>query len=279
MVIGTTPSGLAALWVVDVSTPTQPLVIGYLEAQLPPNLGGPVFNGVGIDTSGTVAVVTVGNTGVWTVDLTDPSSPVHAASLATDGAAAGVRVTGTRGVGPVVAYVANGLKGLAILDVSTPSMPTRGQQSDRARVSAQDVAVVGTRAFLGTSLYLYIMDVTNPSAPTTVAGRLLTGGATHIAATATRVAVVVNDSTNGNDVLELWDVTTSTSPVRLTTPPLGSIGSVQGLALTATAIYVTVGSEGLKVLNASGNAQGSATDTFLGEHLAVAPGTAVVAGQ
>jgi hypothetical protein len=280
VVTGTTPGGLAALWVVDVTTPAQPRVIGYLEAAVPPSLGGPVFNDVGLDTSGTVAVVSVGNTGVWTVDLSNPTTPVHAASLATDGAAAGVAVSGRRGAGPVVAYVANGLKGLAILEVSTPSQPTvLGSKAIAAGVSAQDVAVVGTRAFLGTGLYLYVMDVTDPTAPSTLAGRLLTGGTAHIAATASRVAVLVNDSTNAQDVLELWDVTTASAPVRLSVTPVGSIGSGQGLVLTGTAIYLTVGSEGLKVLNASGSAQGSATDTFRGEHLAVAAGSAMVAGQ
>jgi hypothetical protein len=280
LVTGTTPGGLAALWVVDVSIPTQPLIVGYLEADVPPSVGGPVFNGVAIDRSGTVAVVTVGNTGVWTIDLTNPSRPDHAASLATEGAAAGVTIVGTRGGGPVLAYVANGLKGLAILDVSTPSMPTvRSNKPLATGVGAQDVAVVGTRAFVGSSVYLYIVDVSDPAAPTTLSARLLSGGTTHISATATRAAVIVNDSPNSRDVLELWDVSTSTNPIRLSVTALGNAGSGQGVAITDTGTFVTVGGEGLKVLNASGSVQGSATDTFRGDHLAVAADIAVVAGS
>jgi hypothetical protein len=247
-----TATTLATLRVVDVGLPSQPTVVGTLEATVPQNLGGPVFKGVDLDAGGSVAVVTLGLAGLWTVDLSNPTMPQQVGSWASTGFAAGVTVTGTRGAGPVRAYVANGAKGLAIVDVSTPSQPTTlGSKTIAAGVAAQDVAVVGTRAFLGTSLYLYIMDVATPSAPSIFAGRLLTGTATHIAATATRVAVLVSDSAHGQDVMELWNVTTSTAPVRLSITPVGSLGSARGIVLTASRAYIGNLSAGVIIFDVS----------------------------
>jgi hypothetical protein len=281
VVIGTTSSGMAAFWVIDVSVPTQPLMLGYWQASVSPGAGGPSFSSVAVDASGSVAVLGLGGgSQLWTVSLSNPSTPTPVGSLTTSGFVAGIAVTGTLGSGQVLAYVANGLSGLAIVDVSTPSNPVLvGTKSILAGAAAQDVAVVGTRAFLGTSLYLYIMDVSNPSAPSTLAARQLTAGASYIAATSTRAALIVNNSAQAQDSLELWDVTTPSAPTRLSTTPVGTIGTVGGLDMNTTAIYITVGSNGLQVLNPTGSVQGSEADTFDGEHLAAIGGKALVAGS
>ena len=38
--------------------------------------------------------------------------------------------------------------------------------------------------------------------------------------------------------MELWNVTSSTRPVRLSITPVGSIGSTKGIVLTATKAYI-----------------------------------------
>jgi hypothetical protein len=281
VVIGTTLDGFAAFWVLDVSTPTKPLMVGHWQASVAPGAGGPAFSSVAVDTSGSVAVLGLGGSAqLWTADLRDPTNPTPVGSLTTSGFVGGVTVPGTLGSVPMLAYVANGLSGLSIVDVSTPSRPVLVvTKSILAGAAAQDVAVVGSRAFLGTSLYLYIMDVSNPSAPGTLAARQLTAGAAYIAATSTRAAVIVNSSAQSQDSLELWDVTTPTAPTRLSITPVGTIGSVLGLDMTDANIYIAIGSDGLQVLSSTGGVQGSKADTFDGEHLAVAGGKALVAGS
>src|SRR5207249_4477691 len=145
-------AGGAGLQIVDVGSPLAPAIVGT------------------VDTPGTATAVAVANghayvaddTALEVVDVANPARPVIVGSLATRSTA--VAVAAGR------AYVLDGGLQLKIVDVSAPAAPallsaTRG-------FGAQGIDVAGTLAVLATpaanhdpTAGLYVVDVSNATAP------------------------------------------------------------------------------------------------------------------
>jgi hypothetical protein len=138
------------LRIVDLSTLSE---IGYLntpvEASAVAVSGDYAYLGARKDDT---------ENGLYVVDVSDPSAPVEVGFYDTPGEPQAVDVDETR----ALAYVADGGEGLVVVDVSTPAAPEWVSTFNAG--GANDVAVVGTKVYLGTGWMACILDGTDPSA-------------------------------------------------------------------------------------------------------------------
>ena len=181
-------AGGAGLQIVDVGSPLAPAIVGT------------------VDTPGTATAVAVANghayvaddTALEVVDVANPARPVIVGSLATRSTA--VAVAAGR------AYVLDGGLQLKIVDVSAPAAPallsaTRG-------FGAQGIDVAGTLAVLATpaanhdpTAGLYVVDVSNATAPRLVRQVMVPGTVRTVAAAGD--VVYVGDGAAVVDVVAL----------------------------------------------------------------------------
>ena len=148
-----TADRILGLMVVDVSSPDNPRIVG--------NLGE---FGEGVFAAGRLAYYTAHTPELQTIDLADPASPrVLGRTTLAD---FGHRVAVTDGI----AYVADGLGGLVMVDVSNPRAPTRLGQLAELPGYARDVALAGDYAYLALQDGgMAIVDVSDPLRPVLVA--------------------------------------------------------------------------------------------------------------
>jgi hypothetical protein len=235
----------AVLKLVNLTNPAAPWVEGTYTTGVVPT-----FNDVALNSTGTVAVVTLGMAGLWTMDLGNPADPDHVGSLDTAGKAMGVAVSGTK------AYVADSGNGIVVVDISVPSAPqVLGSKAIPYR-SARDVAVAGTLAYVADQTgMLYIFDVSNPSNPVlkNPYGLSLAGSAGYyIAAEGNWKKVAVISGTATGDYLQIIDVTSASAPVVQGTVMVGPSGSVTGVVFGSEGrVYLSAKEEGLKIYDIS----------------------------
>jgi hypothetical protein len=197
---------------------------------------------VTLDAGGTLAIATVGEGGMWVIDLADPTMPARVGSLDTDGDAAGVALQGTR------AYVADGLGGLAVVDVAIPSSPRLLGSSPG--MLARDVAVDGDFAYVGgLTGVLFVVDVRAPAAPTVVATKRLSGAAIAVGLAEAHVAVVT--AAPSGDLLDVVDVTVPASPVVRATVALGSRATARDVVVSGRRAHVASTESGLMTFDLS----------------------------
>ena len=241
------------LSVVNVSTPSAPMVIGA---------SNPPFYGQRVAVAGTLAVGTAGGLGFRFVDLTRPTTPRTVGSLsgtfsgvAFAGTTAYATVAGQSGTDLVVvdlttpaapdivgrvslgsggdlrvvgslAYVAAGGNGLKIVNVTNPNHPIVVGTVALPGLTL-GVAVSGTTAYVAGSSTIQVVDVTDPTHPRSI-GSLAT--AAHAVAVAGKRLFAVDGS-----LFKVIDITTPRTPVLLTsTPGYGA----QQLAVAGTAAYL-----------------------------------------
>src|SRR5207245_1717201 len=101
---GRTEAGLAHLWVLDLSVPTAPTVLGELATTAPVTTSGTGYMGIALNSTGTRAVMALGSTGIWVVDLTNPAAPSFQGAYNTPGTAYAVALNSAG----TLAYVADG---------------------------------------------------------------------------------------------------------------------------------------------------------------------------
>ncbi|MCX6376510.1 MAG: hypothetical protein NTU88_10840 [Armatimonadetes bacterium] len=101
----------ARLAVLDVSTPSNPTILGVSEL-----LPGTVR---GVAVSGSYAYVADDTAGLQVIDISDPASPTRVGGYDTSAWARGVAISGS------YAYVADWDAGLQVIDISNPAAPTR----------------------------------------------------------------------------------------------------------------------------------------------------------
>jgi len=238
-------SGSAVLKIINTATPAKPVVLSTVSTTTEAGFGD-----VAINSTGTLAVVTLGTGGVWTIDLSVPTSPVHIGSITTGGSALSVKLNGTR------AYVVNSGSGsagagLVILDLTNPRVPTVLGRSGLS--GAYDVALSGNYAFVSSwTSYLYVYDVTVPSAPLVKTAMALPGAAFNLALAGSRLAVTASLST-GQDGLLLLNIATPTAPSLLATVtlPTTSHADTVGVALTSAHAYLGDDASGLLIYDLS----------------------------
>jgi hypothetical protein len=229
-------AGTALLDVVNLAIPTQPTVLGRLTTS-----ANSSFFGVAVNSTGTLAVVSLGNAGIWTVSTSPPANPIRLGSLAIGALAWGVALNGN------YAYVADGVNGLKVVDVTNPGAPSLA--GSKSLGNARDVAVAGSLAYVAdTTWNLYVLNVGTPSAPGVLGSIALSGAGTRVAVAGTQAAVIAEAS---NSMLQIVDVSSSSAPVIKSTVTLGPGGTGQGVAMTPGYVYVATTNLGLKIFNVS----------------------------
>lgn len=150
----------AAIQVVDVSAPTDPLVVGKLEyAQQYGNV-------LSMAVAGSYLYLADYYNGLRIANISNPSAPVEVALL--PGLAYSVTIVGQ------YAYVgleAENTYELRILDISNPAAPI---EVGTYPVYTSDVAIVGRYAYLASDSFR-VLDISDPTAPVQV-GALASGG-------------------------------------------------------------------------------------------------------
>ncbi|MCP4540744.1 MAG: hypothetical protein GY832_26700 [Chloroflexi bacterium] len=147
------------LHIVDVSNPGTLTETAFYET--------PAF-GYDVAVDNNLAYVADGDSGLHIVNVSNPSTPTMAGFYDTLGTAQDIVVAGD------YAYVADGPEGLRIIDVSTPGAPVETGFYDDASGNVMEVAVAGNYAYIAAGS-LYIVNVSNPAAPTEVASYSIVG--------------------------------------------------------------------------------------------------------
>lgn len=158
-------AGVNGLWVVDVSEPTAPRVVGTVVTS------GRAL-AVDVDEAETRAYVADGPHGVKIFDLTNAAAPTQLGALSLPGTQRGIAVAGD------YAFVSNQGGSLRIIDVSDAADP-RWVGSTALSGYGFQVAADGDRAVVlssdGTSDYVDFLDTSNPSQSPRVASMAFDG--------------------------------------------------------------------------------------------------------
>ncbi|HZL83949.1 MAG TPA: hypothetical protein VFD07_01075, partial [Candidatus Krumholzibacteria bacterium] len=190
----TAPDRFGSLWIVDVSNPHAPRIVGAFFA------GFPVGEVV---TSGAYVYVTT-LTGIGIVDASNLSAPTLVNTVNIPRGAGALAVAGNH------VYVVGQL-GLTIVDVSTPLNASIIGEVDLPGAINGSITLAGEYAYVGDSLSpsgtgddLQIVDISDPSAPTVV----------HVIPQKSVEAVVVGNQLYRISPVGLlaFDVTDPTSP-------------------------------------------------------------------
>lgn len=175
--------------------------------------------------------------GLKVFDLSTPTAPVLAASVATGTRAADVVLQND------LAYVAAGESGLRIYRVANPANPQLIGAFTGVN-NARSVAVAGSLAYVGEGQGGFkVVNISDPANPTLAGAYAHTnlGCARALAATTTRALL-----TDGGKVW-LFDVTTPANPTLLSTYPVPGFGL--GMAISGNTACVAAGSAGVILLD------------------------------
>jgi hypothetical protein len=274
---GKAADGTAHLWVLDISTPASPTVLGELATTVPVTTSGTGYMGVALNSTGTMAVMAMGTTGIYVVDLSTPTTPFVRGTYNTPGVAFAVVLnpTGT------LAYVADGSTGhLQIVNLTNPSLPTLAASVSMPGTQV-DLALSGSLVYLvSTTGTIDVVDVTNPSAPLHIGGSTtaLSGSGIRVVVEGSVAAVL---STNTSDFLDVLSLANPAVPVRMGSVTLGPPGTGKGVSLVGGLAYVAADAVGgLEVYDVSTPTPigtGAINDDFLPKSIAVSSGLAGVA--
>lgn len=162
------------------------------------------------------------------------------------------------------AYVAGGLDGLFVVDISNPANPiVVGHAYDGG--TAYGVAVSGKCAFLANDYDgLRIYDVSNPAAPKSIACT------NDILARARSVAVVGNTAYLANGALFIYDISDPTFPKKLGFVIPGPTGNAYDVAVKGNYAYLSSFTDGLRICDVS-----NPTNPFVISHTDLSAGNGV----
>jgi hypothetical protein len=186
--------------VIDLSTPSEPAVIGI--APLNTNVRALLPLG---------DFLMVGGTGepderFIVMDVTDPGEPAAVSSLAVSGSGDDIAISGP------FAYVASYYDDLTVVDISDPLVPRLVGDLD---VSGQCIEVVGQYAYVGLT-NLAILDLADPSAPQILSSVSVEGSVTDIVVAGNLLLTAT--SWEGMSVFDLTDPRAPTLLASLDTP-------------------------------------------------------------
>lgn len=217
------------LAVLDVSVPTAPSLTGQ-SVPLPALVQG-------LAISSNYVYVANRESGLYVIDVTDPTAPELKGSLDTPGWAQNVAASGT------YAYLADGSGGLRIVQASDPMVPIEVAVVPATALAgeARGVAVLGNTACVGAGAGgLVTVDVSDPSAPQ-IMGNYPDLVATNVVISGTTAYVV-----DSRDLKVLAvDVSNPSSPQLVDSTVLTGIPN--DLAVIGSYLYVTVGEAGLDI--------------------------------
>ena len=211
-------AGDSGLWIGDISTPTNPIQIGFYDTPAP--------------ASGVAVIENYAYVAHWDglriVDVSDPANPVEAGSYDVSGHVHDVTVVGE------YAYVAAGGGGLRILDVSSPSTPTEvGSYTTPGH--AYEVVVREGYAYVADEFEgLRVIDVSDPVNPTEVGFHDTRGGTQGLAVTGDYAYLA-----STNDGLRVIDISDPSSPAETGSYNPSSMEWAQTVAVVGGHAYVT----------------------------------------
>jgi hypothetical protein len=144
--------GGAFLQVIDVSDPRNPVVVGRMDS-----LG----RGHDVAVESGIAYVTRGEF-LWVVDVSTPIHPTQVAKVELPSSAFGLDLSGH------YCYVADWYGGIQVVDVSNPSAPRIVGSYPTQCAAAVDIVVRGQYAYYSDAGGFGILDVSDPTQPTSV---------------------------------------------------------------------------------------------------------------
>ncbi|WP_168433222.1 S8 family serine peptidase [Pontiella sulfatireligans] len=220
--------GAGGLRILDVSDPLNVQLMSSYAS------GG---SARGVEVSGSYVYLSDISTGLHIIDVSNASQPVLKGIYATTAYNAAVQGS--------YAYVATGETGLEVVSISNPSAPTLKGSFDTQFVSAYDVAVSGSTAYLTGAEYVTTVDVSSPTNPQYDSFfKLLTPDGL-----ASSKAMYFN----GNQffvTLENYGFSVLNPDLSLVSRNAGFTAPL-GICEDDGLIYVADGSDGLKVMNGS----------------------------
>ncbi len=141
--------GNQGMRIINIGSPSSPYEEGHFEF---------VGNTIGVFVSGNYAYLACHQRGMRIVNVSNPSAPFEAGHFDTPYQAIDITVAGN------YAYLGDKYNGLRIINISDPSDPYQ-EGFFPCPGDAFGIAVSGNYAYLAALQYLYILDITNPSAP------------------------------------------------------------------------------------------------------------------
>ena len=233
-------AGLAGLYVLDVSDPAAPVVVGHYQTPSG-SVGRYGIRGLRVSLSERHAFLCDGNYGLHILDVSNPAEPTCVTTLK-DVDARDVEVAGG------YAYVGTRGRGLLVFDVSDPAYPilagtfAASDYFTEVEVSGGWLYATGDGEAPDYIWRLFVADLRSPSRPVTLghykldsSGRLAVDGKTVYIA-------------NGVEGVEFLRVTKPAIPERIGRYRPGSIFSA--VAARPGSIYVT-GASGLNIVDVS----------------------------
>ncbi len=232
-------AGEGGLWVVDVSNPASPSLLGSVPAP-----GNNSFQAVVV--AGDYAYIA--DFGLRVIDVSNPSSPQIVGSYNNDS-------TGTRGiaVSGARAYLAAN-NGLIVVDVSNPTAPTTISKLPLP-AGGTDVVVAGNYAYVTVTDGMYVVDVSVPQVPFLVGTYSNTPGFNTEGIDISGSYVFIADTADG---LEIVDVSNPGNPIRV-----GRVDDAYGaldVVVSGSRAYVAAGTGDLYVIDVGNPAQPSLVD-------------------
>lgn len=220
------------LRIFDVSDPFAPDSVGSLD------LG--ITTAVAVDAS--YAYVTIANSGLQLVDITDPANPAAAGFVAVTGNPNDVALSGP------YAFVAAMSGGVAVVDVTSPMSPTVVGVADTD--FAQGVAAAGELVLVADEVAgLAFISLANPEAPQVLAATGFPVDARAVAISGSHAYVTALD--HGTWVFDVSDPFTRLAPLG-SIPALAGGAADEAIGIAALGEVVAVASfeRGLKLLPA-----------------------------
>lgn len=230
VVAGLSSLGRSHFWVLDISTPDAPEVVGEFPTSVTPSPTSGVFD---LEVNGSVVVASMGRDGVWALDVSNPASPQHVDTEDTVGTAKGIALNaaGSR------IYVADhgNVKDLQVISLSGTGALASVGELDLFGL-ASDIAVEGNRAYVANqSGRLQTIDISSPSSPAWLGVSATTGTPLQISVRGTTAAVLT--TTSQGEHLQLFNVS-GNNPTLLGTTQVASVGIVRDIVLDGDAVLL-----------------------------------------
>jgi hypothetical protein len=216
--------------ILDVTNPTNPIHLGNCTTNL---VVGDAARDVVV--VGDTAFVANDQGGVSVVNVADPSNPIRIVEKDTAGTAINLAVSGD------YVYVADGTKGLVVIDISNTLVPTIAATYNTSISFATNIIVEGNFAYVvDLNNGIVVVNITDPTTPT-FAGSWSKSDVS--AANIYGDYLYVTDITGGLSVVSITDPTT---PVFIYTIALP--GFTQSIVIDGHYAYLTCQSGGFQVV-------------------------------
>lgn len=181
---------------------------------------------------GATAYIGTSTDEILLVDISDPLSPVVTGSYGTTGQPLDIGIYGTSG------YAANGSSGLEVFDIAVLSQLGSFLNPDRVN----EIAYNNPYAYLAADNGFWVLDVSNPRAPTIQA---------HLITSQPAVSLVLADGyayvACPDDGLHIMDISNPTTPFEAGTYAMPI--ELNQLALDGNMLYTAAGTAGMSILS------------------------------